>query len=126
MSLNEHFDGLVEPSLPVLFCPPNAPNDVVPAMVADSFHGGIINLNVFPTGSRRESTLRTGVPHISDPRLYKDGKPTPLAMYTGFWMFPKWYENILNLRVVSVPESAPSSGTVDEAGENKSTRKAKG
>jgi len=126
MSLNEHFDGLVEPSLPVLFCPPNAPNDVVPAMVADSFHGGIINLNVFPTGSRRESTLRTGVPHISDQRLYKDGKPTPLAMSTGFWMFPKWYENILNLRVVSVPESAPSSGTVDEAGENKGTRKAKG
>ena len=126
MSLNDHFDGLVEPSLPVLFCPPNSPNDVVPAMVADSFHGGIINLNVFPTGSRREATLRTGVPHASDPRLYKDGKPTPLAMSTGYWMFPKWYEDILNLRVVSMPEVASEPEVKAEAGENKNARKAKG
>lgn len=101
MSLNDRFDGLVEPSLPVLFCPPNAPNDVVPAMVADSFHGGIVNLHIFPTSKRSGETLRMGVPHISDPGLFDEkGQPTSRTTSTGYWMFPKWYEELLNVRVV--------------------------
>lgn len=128
MSINDHFDGLVEPSLPVLYCPPNAPDDVVPAIVADSAHGGIVNINIFPTASRRESRLRTGVPHISDPRLFDhENKPTELAKSMGYWMFPKWYEDLMNLKVVESPRAeAPEVEQQKVEPDNKVNRKAKG
>lgn len=95
MSLNDHFDGLAPIALPVLYCPPNAPNDVIPALVADSYKGGIVAINTFPTNQRSGSELLNGIPHASDPRLFKDGLPTELAKRQGWWMFPKWYEDLV-------------------------------
>jgi hypothetical protein len=51
------------------------------------------------------------VPHLSDARLFVDGKPTELAKRTGWWMFPKWYEDLVEVR--GVPDR--KSGKVKEA-----------
>jgi hypothetical protein len=112
MSLNQSFDGCAPVGLPILWCPPHAPDDVVPGIVADSFHNGIVNINTFFTANRNKSGLVTAVPHASDSRLFVDGKPTALAKQTGWWMFPKWYEDLVESR--SVPERK-SSGKSKES-----------
>jgi hypothetical protein len=105
MSLNENFSSTAPVGLPVLWCPPHAPDDVVPAMIADSLHGGLVNLNTFPTAKRNKTGILMGVPHVSDPSLFDDhGKPTERAKRTGWWMFPKWYEDLVEVRSVSAPE----------------------
>jgi hypothetical protein len=105
MSLNDSFTGTAPVGLPVLWCPPHAPDDVVPALVADSLHEGLVHLNTFPTVKRNKSVFMTGVPHISDPGLFEeDGRPTEKAKRTGWWLFPKWYEDLVEVRTVSVPE----------------------
>jgi len=101
MSLNDKFDGTAPVSLPILWCPPHAPDDVIPAIIADSLHGGLVNLNTFPTAKRNKTGICMGVPHVSDPGLFDDqGKPTEKAKRTGWWMFPKWYEEMVESRYV--------------------------
>ena len=40
------------------------------------------------------SELRHGIPHVSDPALFDEkGHPTALAR-NGWWLFPKWYEDL--------------------------------
>jgi hypothetical protein len=111
MSLNKNFDGLAPVGLPILWCPPHAPDDVVPGIVSDSFHNGVVSINTFPTSKRSGGGLVTSVPHLSDARLFVDGKPTELAKRTGWWMFPKWYEDLVEVR--GVPDR--KSGKVKEA-----------
>lgn len=108
MGLNKNFNGLAPITLPVLYCPPHTPEDVIPAIVSDSSHNGRVSLNTFPCMKRTGSELIHGVPHISDPVLFDEhGKPGPLAMAKGYWMFPKWYEDLVDGPAAMAPVVTP-------------------
>jgi len=112
MGLNKSFSGLAPVALPVLYCPPHTPDDVIPALTADSYPGGKVSLNTFPCAKNSGSEYKHGIPHVSDPGLFDDkGHPTALAR-NGWWLFPKWYDDLIpesTVRPVADPQVSKKS-----------------
>lgn len=114
MGLNKSFSGLAPVALPVLYCPPHTPDDVIPALTADSYPGGKVSLNTFPCAKNSGSEYKHGIPHVSDPGLFDDkGHPTALAR-NGWWLFPKWYEDLMTGPEVFIEVPRTKKSTKDK------------